>query len=187
MPIRSAISSAMLSVCVDISTAQPALECAASKSLTTRHVARVQAHHRLVDHQHFRVVQERRGEDQPLPHAVRIAFGQIVQKTAQVEALGLAGDPLADGGPIQPVHLGDEFEEFAAGEFFVKEGFLGHVTDIAGGLTRLAPAIAAADADPAFVRAQTGPPSTRMAVVFPAPLGPSSAKSSPPPRAASSR
>ena len=54
---------------------------------------RIESDHRLIEHQDRRIVEQGRGEDQPLPHAVRIGFGQVVEEVAESEQLRLAGDP----------------------------------------------------------------------------------------------
>ncbi len=46
---------------------------------------RVEADGRLVDDQHARVVQQGRGEHRALPHAVRVALGQIVDEVVEFE------------------------------------------------------------------------------------------------------
>jgi hypothetical protein len=47
--------------------------------------ARIHADHRLVDDEELRLVQQRRGECQPLLHAVRIAFDELAAPFGQIE------------------------------------------------------------------------------------------------------
>ena len=109
IPIRSAISSATLKVWVDIKTAAPALDRSRNRSLTKR-AFRVESDHRFVQDQDRRIVKQGRGEDQPLPHSVGIRLGQVVEEVAQLEQIGLPGDPRPGFAAVEPAHLGHELQ-----------------------------------------------------------------------------
>ena len=82
-------------VCVDMKMVMPAGACL-QQVLDQPGAARIEADHRLVDDQHGRIVQQGRGEGQPLPHAVRIGFGQLVDEIVQLEIGDVAADRRID-------------------------------------------------------------------------------------------
>ena len=92
-------------------------------------VHRVEAHHRLVDDEHARIVQQPGGNRHPLTGAVAEVFDQFVVVVRQVKLLekhaGLPDDGLA-GHLVQLAH---ETQEFGGRQLVVKEREIGHVTD----------------------------------------------------------
>ena len=173
MPMRSAISSASPSVWVDMKMVIPALARSRSMSFTSRMLRRIQTDHRLIEHQHRRIVQQRGRKHQPLLHAVRIAFGHLVDEFGQAEIANFAGN--ARGGFFAPqaVQIGNELQKLAAGKFFVQIRFVGHIAQAAIGLARFANNIVAANSH--LAGRGPRPTSILMVVVFRA-VGPQSAQ-----------
>jgi hypothetical protein len=98
--------------------------------LDDTHAARIQAHHRLVEHEHVGVVKQGSGEHEPLLHSQRVPLGEFIGELAQFEVLDLAVDPRAGEVTRHPEHVGDEPEELAARQLVVEAGFVGHVADV---------------------------------------------------------
>ena len=71
------------SVWVDMKMVIPAFARSRSMSFTRPHAARVEANHRFIEHQHGRIVQQGGGKHQSLLHAVRIAFGHLIDEFRQ--------------------------------------------------------------------------------------------------------
>ena len=124
-PMRSASSWAMSSECVERNTVAPRLRLVAQQVLEQADAARVEADGRLIDDQHLRLVQQRRGEDGALPHAVRVVLRQVVDERVQAEQLDHLVDAARRLGVGHAVHVGDELQELAAGEFLVEERLSG--------------------------------------------------------------
>lgn len=113
--------------------------------------ARVEADHGFVDDEDRWFVQHGRGEDDLLFHAVAIAFGELVEVFADVEAADERSEVAVAAIGFDAVHFGDEVEELAAGEFFVEEGLVGDVGELSFGCEAVDADFVAADADGAVV------------------------------------
>ena len=85
MPMRWQISSATLMLWVERKIVVPFFASARKRSLSVRAPLRVHAHHRLVDDQDARFMDQRGADDQALFHAVRIAFHELVLPSAQLQ------------------------------------------------------------------------------------------------------
>ena len=86
MPMRSAISSAMLSWWVERKTVAAPPGALLQDILHHPGVLRVQPDHRLVNNKDFRVVQQGRDNGHPLARAVGKPLNRFVDKVLEVEA-----------------------------------------------------------------------------------------------------
>ena len=88
---------------------------------------RIEADHRLINHEHFRIVQQRAADHEPLPRAVAEIFRQLVAVVVEVEAIEERLHPLLDDARLHPEDVADELHEFDRGELVVSVGKVGHV------------------------------------------------------------
>ena len=124
----------------------PVVGQAAEQILELADALGVEPDRRLVDDEHFRLVYQGRGEDGPLPHAVGIAFGQVVDEVLEAEQVDDGRDTLAGEIGRQAVHVGDEMKEFAAGQLFVEERHVRDVAEELAGAVAVGADVVAADA-----------------------------------------
>jgi len=99
-------------------------------------ILRVQPHHRLINHQHFRVMQQRRDNGHALARAVRQTFHGPIDKGFKVEAW----DQFA-AGRLYPAfahlkHLPDESQELKRRQLFIEKRKVRHVSQPAARLQR---------------------------------------------------
>ena len=89
---------------------------------------------------------QRRREYGALAHAVRIAFGEIVDKLAEAEFVNRLGDALPAQVARQSIHIGNELEEFAAGQLFIEIRLIRNVAEELAGAVAVGVQVEAADA-----------------------------------------
>lgn len=112
---------------------------------------RVDPFERLVQEQHFGIVQQGRRQADLLPHAGRVVDHQLVPRVAQIEHVQQLGGPLVGlgaGDPAQPAVVG---EEFLTGEPLEEPQPLGQHPDPRLHRDRIGPHVVAADLDLAHV------------------------------------
>ena len=90
---------------------------------------RIETDHRFIDDDHPWLVQQGRGDDQPLFHPVGVGLdqviGPVVEGKLDQEPLGL----LTEEPVSEAVQVGDKPHELHAGQLLVKEGPVGNETD----------------------------------------------------------
>ena len=74
-------------------------------------------------------MQQGGGEHQPLFHAMRIAFGGMIDEFRQLKIANFTGHSRGRFFAAQAIQIGNELQEFATRKFFVKIGLIGHVPD----------------------------------------------------------
>ena len=90
---------------------------------------RIESNHRLVDHDHFRPVDERAGDDELLPHAVAVALDQLVGPLLEIEQRHQLAPAVLDLVAVLAVQSSDEAQEFRAGELLVDERPVGNESE----------------------------------------------------------
>ena len=84
-------------------------------------VLRVEADHRLVNHEHLRIVQQRGDDGDALPRAVRQAFERAVGEFFEVKARDQFVRVFFDARGVEPEHLAGETEKFPRRQLVVKK------------------------------------------------------------------
>ena len=101
-------------------------------------VHRVEPHHRLVDDENLRIVQQRARDDEPLLGAVRKILRELEPVVVEMKSLEqLAGAPL-DRRAIHAENIADKLHEFRRRQLVVEEGEIRHVGEQCLRLRRLA-------------------------------------------------
>src|SRR5450759_2425590 len=107
-----------------------ALHVFAEQILENARRLRIEADHWLVDHHHFRSMNERARDDQLLPHPVTVALDQLVGPFLQIEQRHQLATAVLDLVAILAVQSRHEAEEFRAGQLFVDERTVGNETQL---------------------------------------------------------
>ena len=163
----SAVSCSSLIRWLDTSTARP---CRGQRPQEAAHpddALGVHAVERLVQHQHRRVAEQRRGDPEPLPHAERVAARLAPGRRLQAGLLDHLIDPL--GG--QALRMGQPQQVVAGAAAGLQRGRVQQRPDLA---QRVPQARGTAGRRPARCpsSAASRPRITRIVVDLPAPLGP---------------
>jgi hypothetical protein len=112
----------------------------------------IEPHHGLIHHDQLRAVHQGAADDQLLPHAVAVRFGELVLPGAEIEDLQQLVDAPLHLRPVLAVQRRREAEELAAGELVVDERAVGDEADPRLGLQRPGQHVLAADQDRAAGR-----------------------------------
>ena len=130
------------------------------------HAGRVETVGRLVEDQHLRVAEQRRGQPEALAHAERVAADPAVRVGGQADLV----EDLVDPRGREPGEPRGDPQVVAARAAGVEAGRLQHRADDPAGLAQVGVAAPPISASPAVGR--TSPSSIRSVVVLPAPFGP---------------
>ena len=113
---------------------------------------RIEADHRLVDHDHFRAMHKRARDDQLLAHAMAVALHELVRPLLEVEQREQLSRSVLDLRSVLVVESRDELEELRARQLFVDERAVGNEPELALRGDRIVDDIDAADVDGAARR-----------------------------------
>ena len=94
-------------------------------------VVRIEAHHRLVDHEHLGVVQQRGRDRDALPRAVREAVDGLAQIRFEIETRDQFLRGLGETRLLHAKHLPREAQHFPRRELVVEERKIRHVGETA--------------------------------------------------------
>jgi len=98
---------------------------------------RIETDHRFIDNDHPGFVQQRRGNDQPLFHAVGIGFDQVVGPVVQGKLDQQFLSPLAEQAIRKTVQVGHETQKLHARQLLVEKGPVRNEADEPLGRLRL--------------------------------------------------
>ena len=163
----SAVSCSSLIRWLDTSTARPSRGQRPQEAAHPHDALGVQAVERLVEHEHRRVAEQRRGDAEPLPHAERVAAGLAPGHRLQAGLLDHLVDP--PGG--QALRVGQPQQVVAAGPARVQRGGV-QQRRRRGSAGAAGCGTAARRSARCPRRRASRPRITRIVVDFPAPLGP---------------
>src|SRR6266542_659278 len=108
---------------------------------------RIQSDHWLVNNDHVRLVNERAGDDQLLPHSVAVALDQLVAPFVEIEQRQQLPASAIDVPSVLVEEPAYESEEFCAGELFIDERAVRDVAEYPLGGDRIACYVHASDSD----------------------------------------
>jgi hypothetical protein len=109
--------------------------------------SRIQAHHGLVHDDELGLVDERRGDEELLAHAVRIALDELVTPLTESEQVQQSLPATLGLRAITSPQPGHEPEELSARQLLVQVGAVGNVADLRLGLLGLVGHVDAVDED----------------------------------------
>ena len=90
----------------------------------------VEPHGRFIEHQHFRIVHQRRGQRGLLLHPVTVRIDRIIASSSQVEDAQQFIRALRNQFAVQVVQIADEAQQLASAQLGVQ---IGRIRDVAAG------------------------------------------------------
>src|ERR1051326_2085823 len=89
----------------------------------------IEPDHRLIDDEHFRVMQKRRHDRDPLSHSLRIMLRTPVDPGADFKYLGELANPPGRTGMVHFVQTRNKVQELPSGQLFVEKWLVRDVSD----------------------------------------------------------